>query len=67
MTDRYNALLVTLANDTREDDAQPIIDAIRQLRGVIDVTGNVVDCDHHIAKRQAQHDLRMRLWSVLNE
>ena len=43
MTDRFNALTVVLEKDIREDDAQALIAAIAQLRGVATVTGNVVD------------------------
>lgn len=35
MTDRHSGYVVTLAENLREDDAQGIINAIRQLRGVL--------------------------------
>lgn len=34
MTDRVFALTVTLSDGIRDDDAQPIIDAIGMIRGV---------------------------------
>ena len=52
MTDRYNALTVVMEKDMRDDDAEALIAAIRQLRGVLSVSGNVAD-------------LGQKLWSVL--
>ncbi len=43
MTDRYHSLTVALEKDTREDDAEALIAAIEQLRGVAGVEGNVDD------------------------
>jgi hypothetical protein len=34
MTDKYNTLTVVLENDIRDDEAEPILAAIRQLKGV---------------------------------
>lgn len=65
MTDRFNALTVVLEKDIREDDAQAIIAAIMQLRGVISVEGNVADMHSHIAKQQALHEIRMQLNDVI--
>jgi hypothetical protein len=43
MTDRYHALTVVLDREIRTDDAEDIINAIKQLRHVVDVTGvNVI-------------------------
>lgn len=43
MTDRINAIVVVLEKDMREDDAEPILNAIRQMRGVLDVRTNIAD------------------------
>lgn len=43
MTDRYHALTVVLDTDIRSDDAAQIIDAIRQVRGVLTVDPIVAD------------------------
>lgn len=37
MTDRHTAYIVTLDQPIREDDAEQIINALRHIRGVIDV------------------------------
>lgn len=41
MTDRFHALTVVLEHDMRDDDAQALIDAIKQMRGVLNVRGEV--------------------------
>lgn len=43
MTDHYSGFLVILEKDIRDDDAQPIIDAIKQLRGVLRVEPQTSD------------------------
>lgn len=43
MTDRVNYLTVTLESGIREDDARPLIEAIKLMRGVVDVTINADD------------------------
>lgn len=45
MTERYNALVVSLDRDIRQDDAEHIINAIAMLKGVNGVTPNSVDPD----------------------
>lgn len=67
MTDRYNAVTVVLEQDMREDDAESLINAIRHLRGVISVTGNVTEVADHIAQSRARRELEQRLWEALHE
>lgn len=65
MTDRYNALTVILEKDIRDDDAEALLNAIRQLRGVLSVSGNVADFDSHLAQERARSELGQKLWNVL--
>lgn len=65
MTDRYNGLLVVLDHDIREDDAQDIITAIRQLRGVVAVTGHPAQIGDKIAETRVRTELGRRLMDVL--
>ena len=65
MTDRYNALTVVLEKDIRDDDAEALLAAIRQLRGVLSVSGNVADMGDHIAQERARRDHGEKLWRVL--
>ena len=64
MTDRYNALVVVLEENIRNDDAEPIINAIRHIKGVIDVKGNVSDPDSWIAYSKARNDLVQKIWEI---
>lgn len=65
MTDRFNSLTVVLDRDIREDDAEALLNAIRQLRGVLSVTGNVSDVGSHIAEERVRRELGDKLWEVL--
>lgn len=37
MTDRHSGYVITLDRDIREDDAERVVTALRQIRGVVDV------------------------------
>jgi hypothetical protein len=65
MTDRFNALVVALDNDIREDDAQVLTSAIKQLRGVLSVEGHVASIDSMVAQERARQELSGKLWDVL--
>lgn len=67
MTDRLNALTVVLSQDVRDDDAQKIIEAIMQMRGVLSVTGNVVTISDHVAEMRANEKVRGIIYGVLQE
>jgi len=43
VTDRAHSLTVVLERDTRDDDLEPLLTAIRQMRGVVGVEMNIVD------------------------
>jgi uncharacterized coiled-coil protein SlyX len=66
MTDRYNALIVVLENDIRDDDAESVIAAIAQLRGVLSVQGHVVDgIDQLVAEQRVRLELQQKLREAL--
>lgn len=65
MTDRYNALTVVLECDTRENDAQAIIEAIRMLRGVQYVQPHVANLEQAIATSRVRTELMKKLWEIL--
>ncbi len=67
MTDRFAAFTVILEENMREDDAQPLMDAIRHLRGVISVKGNVVDIDLSIAEARIRRELKAKLLKAFEE
>jgi hypothetical protein len=53
MTDRICLLTVCLERDIREDDAQPLIDAIMMLKGVLRVETKVSDPTIWVAEQRA--------------
>ena len=65
MTDRFLTLTVLLNEGMREDDAQDIIDAIKMVRGVKAVEGNVVDIEQWAAITTARIELGRKLIDVL--
>jgi hypothetical protein len=58
MTDRIKGLTVVLESNIRDDDAQPIIDAIKQIRGVVSVATLVQNIDHLMAKEQVKAEIK---------
>lgn len=65
MTDRYNAFTVVLEHDIRDDDAEALINAIKQLRGVRNVTPHIADINAQIAEERVRAEYAKKLWSVL--
>lgn len=65
MTDRFHSFTVVLKEPIREDDAEALMNAIRCLKGVIDVAGNVADANAYVAYSRARSELRDKLWDVL--
>jgi len=65
MTDRFHSLTVVLEQDTRDDDCEALISAIKQLRGVATVTGVVSSPDSHMAEQRALMTLRKKLYQAL--
>lgn len=65
LTDRIQSLTVTLHRDYRDDDVQAIIEAIRMVRGVLDVTGVVADMDSHVARERTRRAWRQVMADAL--
>lgn len=65
MTDRYNYLTVVLEQDIRSDDAEPLIQAISMLRGVVKVEPHVANPDNYMAEERARRELGEKLWAIL--
>ena len=64
MSDRFNALTVTLEKDMREDDAKAIMDAIRCLRGVMAVSGHVADLNSHAAFFRVRNEMLQKVLEI---
>jgi hypothetical protein len=67
MSDRYNYLTVVLERDLKDEDVEPLIEAIKQFRSVLSVTPNVVDTAALLAEARARNELIQKLWHVLHE
>ena len=67
MSARHMGYIVTLENAAHEDDSQRTIDAIRQIRGVIDVAPVVGDSISYMAREQARYELQTAIYNALSE
>ena len=66
MTDRIDALTVILDRPTRIDDVAPIANAIKQMKGVIEVTPVVrTAASTAIAEQRIHHELYEKVRKVL--
>ena len=65
MSDRYHCLTVVLDKDVRDDDAEPLCNAIRQMRGVISVKGNVSDFSELVAEERVRRELGEKLFDII--
>lgn len=65
MTDRYYALTVILEKDIRKDDCEPILNAIKMIKGVQDVKGNVSDPSTWMAEERARMQLGQKLLGIV--
>lgn len=65
MTDRLNGVFVVFDRDFRVDDAEPLINAIKQLRGVASVEWNVTDPADVVATVRARYELGEKLMKAL--
>ncbi len=67
MTDRINAFIVVLEDDMREDEIAPTLNAMKQIRGVLDVQPHETSVDSLIAHVRTRSALIIRLMNVLEE
>ena len=65
MTDRINAITVVLEKDMRVDDAESLLLAIKQFKGVIRAEGNVADSNDYVAQSRARSELGQKIIKVI--
>jgi hypothetical protein len=66
MTDRINALTVVLEKDTRTDDVEALVNAIKCLRNVLKVDLHVAEAlGDHVSYSRARQELGEKMWEVL--
>ena len=64
MTDRLKGCVVAFESDIRDDDAEPILEAIKMLRGVAGVTFNITDPDDWINRQQVKTEIRSKFYEL---
>lgn len=67
MTDRIKGVYVALDKDYRVDDAEEILAALKMVKGVLDVTGDVCDFDDWNNRTRIRQELSAKLWKVLHD
>jgi hypothetical protein len=67
MTDRIHSFLVVLNKDLRTDDAEATLNALKQIKGVVDVKPVISDFDSVMAYSRAKSELVAKILSTLKE
>jgi hypothetical protein len=67
VTDRFKGVTVTFDRDIRDDDAEYIINAIRMIKGIIDVTPSVTNFDDYMNRARIRHEIEDKIWKALRE
>ena len=65
MSDRYLSLSVALDREYKDEDCQRIIEAIKMVRGVINVAPNISNLVDWNAESRIRRELEKKLWEVL--
>lgn len=67
MTDRLKGFIVHLDHPVRDDDAEPTIQAILQIKGVVKVEPLVDRIEDVMARAAAKREMGERLWKALKD
>ena len=67
MTDSYFALTVILEKEKRADDSEALIQAIKMMKGVLDVKAHIANPELYWAKETAAHEFRIKQWDALKK
>lgn len=65
MTDRIKGVYVAFEQDLRTDDVEPLLEAIKQLRGVLSVEPKVRSFNDWVAQERVRRELGEKIWEVL--
>jgi hypothetical protein len=65
MTDRLKGVTVTFNADIRDDDAEYIINAIKMIKGVLDVTPSISTGDDYMNRIRIQSEMEKRIFDAL--
>ncbi len=67
MTDRFKGFLVTLDRDIREDDAQPILEALKMIKGVLKVTPYITGMEDYMLGERAKVEICQKMHKFICE
>lgn len=67
MTDRVKGFVVTLEHDVRIDDIEPMMQAIRYMRGVANVQPSIVDSSDWINQQRIKSELRDKMYQFIKD
>lgn len=67
MSDRINGFIVVLDKDYKDEDIEPTINAIEQIKGVIAVKPNIVTADDYIAKERTKIEIVNKLYDFAQQ
>ena len=65
MTDRIKGFTVTLSHDIRIDDVEPLIEAVKMLRGVAHVEPSLTTADDHMNRQMIMLELKQKLYNSI--
>lgn len=65
MTDSFKGLTVTFGRDIREDDVEHIINAIKMIKGVIDVIPSVATGEDIMNRIRIEREVEDKIWYAL--
>lgn len=57
MSDRINSFTVVLNKDYKDEDAEQLLNAFKQFKGVISVTPNISNVTDHVAQSRARNEM----------
>ena len=67
MSNRIYALTVALEEDYDEDEVQEIINAIKMIKGVLDVSATVSNPDFYVMSERALKDLAGKFYKFIEQ
>lgn len=67
MTDRFKGFLVTLDKEIRDDDAEPILTALKMVKGVFSVKPYVNGAEDWMMYEKGKHDAGMEMHKCVSE
>lgn len=67
MTDRIKGVLITFEKDIRDDDAQPIIEALKMIKGVLTVKPYITGMEDYMLYQKGHMDARREMFNYLKQ